>query len=49
MSVVSRRLQRSYFEQVLELSSRDVSIAAKAAGLSRSRFYEILKDLEIEI
>ena len=46
-ATVSRRLQQSYFEQVLELSGRNVSIAAKAAGLSRSRFYEILKNLEI--
>ena len=42
-----RHAQRAYFERVLEITHRKVAIAAKMAGLSKSRFYEILKDLEL--
>lgn len=42
------RLRRAFLNRAMELSGNKVATAAKLAGLSRARFYELLKELGIQ-
>lgn len=48
-SELERRLKRAYFQRALEMTDGRASAAADMAGISRTRFYELLKELGIEL